>query len=60
MSKQREQRRVRVETAISSAELEGGHLSPEFLQDARDYINGNINSHQLVARTQKRYGVTES
>lgn len=55
----RAERQRRVEEAIHSGEMEGLSVSPATLADAADYIDGVINSGELVNRTRARYGLTD-
>ncbi len=50
-------RRRIVEEAVHSSELEGLAVSSETLQDAEEYINGEIDAHELVTRTRARHGL---
>lgn len=36
--------------AVHSVEMEGGRVSPEFMGDARDYVNGLIDIDQWEER----------
>lgn len=49
-------RRRNLELALHSNEMEGGHASHAFMQDAHEYVNGRIDAHELLRRTQLRYG----
>ena len=51
------QRRLSIEAAIHSTEMEGGHVTAEFRSDARDFIDGTIDARGLVNRTRIRYGL---
>ena len=51
-----ERRRI-VEEAVHSSEMEGLSVSSETLRDADDYINGEIDAHELVTRTRARHGL---
>ncbi len=50
-------RRRIVEEAVHSSEMEGLAVSSETLQDAEEYINGEIDAHELVTRTRARHGL---
>jgi len=50
-------RRRAVEEAIHSGEMEGLSVGPETLEDAQKYINGEIDTDELVRRTRARYGL---
>ncbi|MFC8500975.1 hypothetical protein ACFUC1_01350 [Pedococcus sp. NPDC057267] len=50
-------RKVVVEKAIHSGEMEGVHVSEKGREDANEYVAGHIDSDQLVARARARYGL---
>lgn len=52
-----DERSRRVADAIASGRLEGVEPSPEFLADAEDYIRGDIDGDELVARARHRWGL---
>ncbi|KFJ01808.1 antitoxin VbhA family protein [Bifidobacterium subtile] len=41
--------------AVHSVEMEGGRVSPEFMGDARDYVNGLIDIDQWEGKTLARF-----
>jgi hypothetical protein len=52
----RVERERRVAEAIHSGEMEGLSVTPACRADAQEYIDGRIDSDELVARTRARYG----
>ena len=58
-SSQREDRRRRVGDALTSGRLEGHPPPAEFVRDAEDYINGDIDEEELVERGRRRWGLTD-
>lgn len=56
--RERARRRAVFEDGIHSAYLDGGMVSDEFRADAEEYINGFIDTDEILKRTQRRYGVT--
>jgi len=52
------ERARRVAEAIHSGEMEGLKVSAATYVDAEEYIEGRIDSDELVARTRARYGLT--
>lgn len=46
-----------VAEAIHSGEMEGMHADADTQADAAEYIDGRIDSDELVARTRARYGL---
>ena len=55
--KEQKIRAMRVAEAVHSARMEGGDVTPSFFADARDYIEEQIDAHELVNRTRRRYGL---
>ncbi|ERK54561.1 hypothetical protein HMPREF0682_1821 [Propionibacterium acidifaciens F0233] len=53
----REERAWNVAQARHSVEMEGLSVTPAGLQDAQEYIDGHIDSDELVARARARYGL---
>ncbi|WP_413543908.1 hypothetical protein [Citricoccus nitrophenolicus] len=51
-------RKLQVEEAIHSAELEGLSVSEDTRADADSYVAGHIDSDELVDRVRARYGLT--
>lgn len=51
------ERELRVADAIHSGEMEGMHVDAATRADAAEYIAGNIDSDELVARARARYGL---
>ncbi|WP_053387628.1 antitoxin VbhA family protein [Leucobacter japonicus] len=51
------QRRRRVDEAIHSGEMEGLTVDADTQRDAGEYIDGKIDSGELVARARARYGL---
>ena len=56
--REKARRRAVFEDGIHSAYLDGGMVSDAFRADAEEYINGLIDTDELLKRTQRRYGVT--
>lgn len=54
---EQEIRAMRVAEAVHSARMEGGGVTSSFFADARDYIEEQIDAHELVNRTRRRYGL---
>lgn len=54
----RAERARRVAEAIHSTEMEGLTIGAATRADAGLYVEGNIDSDELVARTRARYGLT--
>lgn len=54
-----EERDRHVAEAIASGRLEGVEPSPEFLDDAAEFVNGHIDAAELVARARRRWGLDE-
>lgn len=54
---ERENRERTAAEAIHSSEMEGLTVTAQFVQDSGDYISGEIDASQLVARTRARYGL---
>lgn len=54
---EQESRAIGVAEVIHSAHLEGGDVTPDFLADARDYIEERIDIRELLNRTRRRYGL---
>ena len=54
---EQEIRAMRVAEAVHSARMEGGNVAPSFFADARDYIEEQIDVHELFNRTRHRYGL---
>ncbi|NEG78500.1 hypothetical protein GFD22_05860 [Bifidobacterium avesanii] len=52
-----ESRTADVAEVIHSAHLEGGDVTQAFRDDARDYVDGNIDVRELLDRTRRRYGL---
>jgi hypothetical protein len=51
--------RARIVTdAEHSGEMEGLRVDEATREDAASYVAGQIDSHELVARTRARYGLT--
>lgn len=50
-------RRIALEQAEHSGEMEGLHVDPATQADAAEYVAGRIDSEDLVARTRSRYGL---
>ncbi|MGB3676512.1 MAG: hypothetical protein WA988_18940 [Candidatus Nanopelagicales bacterium] len=50
-------RRRAVTNAVHSTGLEGGSVSPETLADMDEYVDGRIDSDELVRRGLSRYGL---
>ena len=53
------ERARRVAEAIHSGEMEGMRVGPETRADAAEYVEGRIDSDELVVRTRARYGLTD-
>lgn len=53
------ERERRVAEAIHSIEMEGLSVSQASQADAQDYVDGLIDSDELVARARMRYGLKE-
>ncbi len=51
------ERERRVAEAIHSSEMEGLPVGAAFREDAQEYIDGLIDSDELVARARARYGL---
>lgn len=51
------ERERRVAEAIHSCEMEGLPVGRAFREDAQEYIDGRIESDELVARARARYGL---
>lgn len=56
-SRERAGRAYVVQEATHSVEMEGGIFSDVALRDMELYINGEINSSDLVRLTRERYGL---
>ncbi|MFT3875131.1 MAG: hypothetical protein QM708_01685 [Propioniciclava sp.] len=54
----RAEREGRVAEAIHSGEMDGVHVTPATRADAEEYVEGRIDSDELVARIRARYGLT--
>ena len=54
---ERQERSRRIADAIASGRLEGQEHAPEFLADAKDYIEGRIDGNELVNRARRRWGL---
>ncbi|ALE10002.1 Hypothetical protein RY67_2002 [Bifidobacterium longum subsp. infantis] len=54
---EQEIRAMRVAEAVHSARMEGGVVASSFFADARDYIEEQIDAHELVNSTRRRYGL---
>lgn len=54
---EQEIRAMRVAEAVHSARMEGGGVTSSFFADARDYIEEQIDAHELVNSTRRRYGL---
>jgi len=50
-------RRIALEQAEHSGEMEGMHVDPATKADVTEYVAGQIDSDELVARTRARYGL---
>lgn len=50
---EQEIRAMRVAEAVHSARMEGGGVTSSFFADARDYIEEQIDAHELVNRTRR-------
>lgn len=53
----RDERERRVKEAIHSGEMEGLQVSEATRADAQEYVAGQIDSDELVARARARYGL---
>ena len=53
------ERERRVAEAIHSIEMEGLSVSQASQADTQDYVDGLIDSDELVARARMRYGLKE-
>lgn len=56
-SNTRESREREVVEAIHSGEMEGVFISEAARKDSDDYIAGRIDSEELIARAESRYGL---
>jgi hypothetical protein len=56
--REKARRRAAFEDGIHSAYLDGGMVTDAFRADAEEYINGIIDTDELLKRTQRRYGIT--
>lgn len=56
--REKARRRAAFEEGIHSAYLDGGMVTDAFRADAEEYINGIIDTDELLKRTQRRYGIT--
>lgn len=55
---EQEIRAMRVAEAVHSARMEGSDVTSSFFfADARDYIEEQIDAHELVNSTRRRYGL---
>ena len=54
----RAERERRVQEAIHSGEMEGLEVDSATRADADEYVDGRIDSDELVARTRARYGLS--
>lgn len=54
---EQEIRAMRLAEAVHSARMEGGDVTSSFFADARDYIEEQIDAHELVNSTRRRYGL---
>ena len=50
-------RRIALEQAEHSGEMEGLHISPATRADAEEWVAGHIDVAELVARGRARYGL---
>ena len=55
--REKARRRAVFEDGVHSAYLDGGMVTDAFRADAEEYINGIIDTDELLKRTQIRYGV---
>jgi hypothetical protein len=60
MMDERTRRAMALRDGVHSAELEGGHVTEEFLADARDYVDGSIDLHGLLDRMNQRYSTSST
>ena len=51
---EQEIRAMRVAEPVHSARMEGGDVTSSFFADVRDYIEEQIDAHELVNRTRRR------
>lgn len=54
----RQERTRRVETAMYSLRMEGLDVSAAGRADAQEYVEGHIDSHDLLARARSRHGLS--
>jgi hypothetical protein len=52
-----DERRRRVEMAVHSGQMEGLEITPATRADAEQYVDGAIDSTELVQRVRARYGL---
>ncbi|MCI1650606.1 antitoxin VbhA family protein [Bifidobacterium tibiigranuli] len=50
----KEQLAENVYQSVHSVEMEGGSVSPEFMAEAREYVNGRINVNQWKDQIKNR------
>ena len=57
---ERTRRALALRDGRHSAELEGGHVTDTFQQDAQEYVDGSIDLQGLLDRLNQRYAMNSS